>query len=299
MAKLIIVGKGPAGISAALYTARAKIPTLIIGRDGGALAKTDRIENYYGFAEPVSGTELLEAGIANAKRLGAEILEDEVVGISWDEQFTVRTKSGSYIADAVLLATGAARSAPAIPGLKEYEGRGVSYCAVCDAFFYREKEVAVLGSGEYALHEALELVHTARRVTLLTNGEKLSAALPEQIHLDTRPLTRLTGEDVLTGAEFQTGDPLAFAGLFVAVGVASSSDLAKKLGASVEQNRIVAQPDGSTDLPGLFAAGDCRGGLLQIAKAVSEGALAGTAAIQYIRKLPISVGNAEGQMAFF
>lgn len=139
MADVIILGSGPAGISAALYTARAGLKTLVIGRDGGALLKTEKIENYYGFPEPVSGKKLTANGVAQAKRLGVSVVEQEAVGLSYDGKFEVTTRETSFRAPFLLLATGASRSAPKIPGLREFEGNGVSYCAVCDAFFYRKK----------------------------------------------------------------------------------------------------------------------------------------------------------------
>ena len=135
MADVIILGSGPAGISTALYTARAGLDTLVIGSGAGALGKTDRIENYYGFPAPVAGKDLLENGIAQARRLGVTVLREEVVGLSFDGEFLVRTKRDSFRAPFAVMATGASRRAPKIPGLAEFEGKGVSYCAVCDAFF--------------------------------------------------------------------------------------------------------------------------------------------------------------------
>ena len=178
MSNIIIIGNGPAGISAALYTTRAGIETTIIGKDDGALAKAAEVENYYGFREPISGKQLIADGIEGARRLGATILTDEVVGLTYRDKLTVIAKGKEYSADSVLLATGTSRNAPRIKGLREYEGRGISYCAVCDAFFYRGKDVAVLGSGDYALHEALELLPTSGSVTLLTNGQPLNIQVP-------------------------------------------------------------------------------------------------------------------------
>lgn len=285
MSKAIVVGGGPAGVSAALYIKRAKIDVTIIANGIGALEKADRIENYYGFAEPVNGRELVEQGLENARRIGCEIQNDEVLAISWNGNYTVKTRGGEYEAEAVILATGAARNTPNIPGIREYEGKGVSYCAVCDAFFYRGKDVAVLGAGEYALHEAMELAPVVRSVTLLTNGLQPAVALPENITYDARKINSFEGEETIRRVRFADSGSLEIAGVFVAVGVASSSDLAKKLGAEINGNSIVVSPKMETNLPGLFAAGDCTGGLLQISKAVGEGAIAGTEAIKFIRAL--------------
>lgn len=153
--------------------------TTIIGSGLGALGKAEKIENYYGFAEPVDAKELVAAGIAQAKRAGVNYIEDEVVGIGFGQKLMVSTKTNSYEADYVVLSTGASRSTPPIPGLRELEGHGVSYCAVCDAFFYRGKDVAVLGSGEYAMHEAGELLPVVGSVTILTTAPSSPASCPK------------------------------------------------------------------------------------------------------------------------
>lgn len=187
-------------------------------------------------------------------------------------------------ADAVILATGASRAVPRIPGLTALEGKGVSYCATCDAFFYRGKQVTVLGSGEYALHEAQTLLPVAAQVTVLTNGEAPAADFPPQITVRTEKIARLEGEQRLSGIQLDSGEILPADGLFVALGVAGSTALARKIGAAVEGNRILTDERMMTTVPGLFAAGDCTGGLLQVAKAVYEGALAGTEAAKALRK---------------
>lgn len=283
MSNVIIIGNGPAGISTALYTTRAGINTTIIGKDYGALSKASEIENYFGFEEPISGKDLINDGIAQAKRLGTKIISDEVLGISYTDKLVVKTKEKEYTADSVVIATGSSRSTPAIEGLKEFEGHGVSYCAVCDAFFYRGKDVAVLGNGEYAVHEALELLQTSNSVTILTNGKEPSTIIPDTIKVNKNVIKAFTGINILSEVIFEDGSSQNIAGLFVAVGVAGSTDLAKKLGAYTEKNRIVIDEKMATTIPGLYAAGDCTGGLLQISKAVYEGAKAGTEVIKYLR----------------
>ena len=283
MANIIIIGNGPAGISAALYTTRAGIDTTVIGKDYGALGKASKIENYYGFSDPVSGANLIADGIEGARRLGANMINDEVVGISYGEKLTITTKETEYSADSVVIATGTSRTTPKIDGLKELEGHGVSYCAVCDAFFYRGKDVAVLGHGNYALHEALELLPTSKSVTILTNGKEPDVAIPDTIKVDTRIIKAIKGDDTVDSILFDSGPSLPISGLFVAIGIAGSSDLAKKLGAETNNNKIVVDENMSTNIPGLYAAGDCTGGLLQISKAVYEGAKAGTEIIKFLR----------------
>ena len=284
MSNVIIIGNGPAGISTALYTTRAGIDTTIIGKDTGSLGKASEIENYYGFEQPISGKDLIQNGIDQAKRLGAKMLTDEVVGISYTDKLVVLTKENVYPADSIVIATGSSRTTPSIKGLKEFEGHGVSYCAVCDAFFYRGKDVAVLGNGEYAVHEALELLSTSNSVTIITNGKEPTTKIPDEIKLNTNKIESLTGDDdVLEKINFADGSSLSVSGLFIAIGVAGSVDLAKKLGARTENNKIVTDEYMATNIPGLYAAGDCTGGLLQISKAVYEGALAGTQVIKFLR----------------
>lgn len=286
MAKVVIIGSGPAGVSAALYTARAGIDTTVLTRGSGALARAEGIENYYGVPGPVSGAELERRGIEGAKAVGVQFVEAEAVGLTFTDKLTVETLSGDYPADAVILATGVSRAAPPIPGLKALEGHGVGYCATCDAFFYRGKDVAVLGSGEYALHEASALLPLAKSVTLLTGGAPLTAEFPPEIALCTEKVEAILGEEAgkVTGVRLAGGRELPLDGVFVALGVAGSTALARKMGAEVDGNRIVVDEHMMTTVPGLFAAGDCTGGLLQVAKAVYEGAMAGNEAAKALRK---------------
>lgn len=283
MTDILIIGSGPAGISAAVYALRAGRSVTIVTRDGGALEKTDSIENFYGFPEPVSGRELLENGEKQAARLGARLVRDEIVSLTYDGKLVATGLAGEYAAQSAILTTGATRATPPISGLKEFEGAGVSYCAVCDAFFYRGKDVAVLGGGEYAIHEALDLLPVASSVTLLTNGETAPAKLPEGLRVDTRQVAQFTGTGKIGAALFKDGESISIAGVFIAVGVAGSDALARKLGALTDGSRIVVDERMATNIPGLFAAGDCTGGLKQIVKAAHEGAVAGMSAAQFIR----------------
>ena len=284
MPNIVIIGSGPAGVSAALYAARAGVETTVLTKGSGALDRAELIQNYYGFAEPISGAELERRGIEGAKALGVQFVTTEAVGLTYTDKLTVETLAGDFPADAVILATGASRAAPHIPGLAGLEGHGVSYCATCDAFFYRGKDVAVLGSGEYALHEVQALLPVVKSVTLLTNGSPLTASFPPEVTVCPEKVNAILGEGRVSGVELSGSRTVALSGVFVALGVAGSTALARKLGAEVDGNRILVDKHMQTTLPGLYAAGDCTGGLLQVAKAVYEGALAGTEAAKALRK---------------
>jgi thioredoxin reductase (NADPH) len=157
----------------------------------------------------------------------------------------------------------------------------VSYCAVCDAFFYKGKNVAVLGSGAYAYHEAEALKPLVGGLTILTHGQLPEAKFTAPII--TEPIARIEGEKTVTHVRFENGDKLEISGLFIALGSAGSTELAKKIGAATDVNGIVVDAGQQTSIPGLWAAGDCVPGMKQIAKAVYEGALAGTEAVRFLR----------------
>ncbi|MEG2675728.1 MAG: FAD-dependent oxidoreductase [Clostridia bacterium] len=279
----VIIGQGPAGISTALYAIRGGLSVLVIANGDGSLAKADKIENYYGFVEPISGGELLANGIAQAKRLGVEFCQAEVVDILWEGAFRVVTTEKTFETKTVTLATGSVRKAPHIANLSELEGKGVSYCAVCDGFFYRKKTVAVLGNSNYASSELNHLVNIVGKCYLLTNGLPCEFALPDGVELIDKKISSLNGANKLEGATFDDGSVTNFDGLFVAVGQAQSDSFARKLGVATSGTFVVTNAGKMTNIPGLFAVGDCSGGMLQIAKAVSDGAIAGTEIIKYIK----------------
>lgn len=182
MYDVIIVGAGPAGISASLYTTRGKLKTLVIYKEKSALEKTPKIENYYGFINGINGQDLYKTGIEQAKNIGTELIEEEVTNIQIDfietaenskEQiFKVKTLNNEFISKAVILATGNKKNKPNIDKIEKYEGKGISYCAICDGFFYRNKDVAVIGNGEYAISEANDLKNLVKSIKILTNGTK-------------------------------------------------------------------------------------------------------------------------------
>ena len=281
MYDVIIIGAGPAGISAGLYTKRANLDVLILYKDKSALEKTECIENYYGFENGISGKELYKTGIQQAKNLGIDVKKEEVTNIQFGEnnQYMVMTEKETYKTKTVIFATGNKKNTPKIKGIKEFEGKGVSYCAVCDGFFYKNKDVSILGNGKYAISEANELINI-----ILTDGKEAPEIRADNVKIDTRKIREVRGEKKVEEVEFDDNSKTKTDGIFVALGVAGGTEFAKKLGIITKKDRIVVNENMETNIPGIYACGDCVGGLLQISKSVYEGAKAGLQAIQYIRK---------------
>jgi thioredoxin reductase (NADPH) len=282
MYDIIVIGTGPAGVSAALYAVRGGAHVLALTHGGSSMLKAGAIENYYGLAEPLAGSQLYELGLAQLRRLQVEVKAEEVLDLTYDGAFSVQTNAGTYQGNAVIMATGSARRMLPVPGLKELEGHGISYCAVCDGFFFRKKKVAVLGNAEFALHEAAVLEPLAASVVLLTDG---NPAPQTNLQVNTQKITAFKGTDHLTGVEFADGSAAEFDGLFVAMGTADTNALARKLGLIIENNYLSVDKEMHTNIPGVFAAGDCIGGLNQISTAVGEGAIAGMEALKFMRSL--------------
>ena len=285
MYDVIILGAGPAGVSASLYTKRANLKTLILYNDESGLEKASLIENYYGFKNGISGKELYETGIEQAKNIGVEVKKEEVVKIENNvEYFNIVTNTNEYKTKNLILATGNKKNKPKIKGIEKFEGRGVSYCAICDGFFYRNRNVSVLGSGNYAIAETNELINIADNITILTNGEKAPEFRADNVTIDTKEIEEIDGENKVEEIKFKDGSSLKIDGVFVAQGVAGSSEFAKKLGIITNKDKIVVNENMETNIKGIYACGDCTGGLLQVSKAVYEGAKAGLQVIARVRE---------------
>ena len=287
MRDVIIVGKGPAGISAAIYLKRANIDVLVIGKGKGSLEKAEAIENYYGFVEPINGSELLSRGIAQAERLGVEILSDEVVGIKQEEGFVVETSHSEYKAKVILLATGMSRAGLKVKGFEALSGKGISFCAVCDGFFYRNKALAVIGNGDYAASEIVDLNHFTQDIKLFTNDhdittDKLAAG---QVTVSDK-IIEIKGQDRVEAIITDKGE-YPVDGIFVAMGTASATDFAKSLGALTEGINLIVNENFMTTVDGIFAAGDCIGGFWQISKSVSDGANASRHIAKHLKTSPL------------
>ncbi|WP_425147069.1 thioredoxin-disulfide reductase [Deinococcus sp.] len=270
---VIIIGGGPAGLTAAIYTGRANLKTVILekGLPGGQIAQTEEVENYPGFPDPIPGPELAERMVKQAEKFGATVLMEEVQGIEHrDGLFTVRGYEGSYSARAVILATGANPKRLGIPGEELFWGKGVSTCATCDGFFYRGKHVVVIGGGDAAVEEGLFLTKFAQSVTVVHRRDSLRANKVAQARAfahpkmkfvwDSAPL-EILGEASVSGLRLKnlkTGveSVMQTDGVFVFIGHVPNTDFVK--------DTLKLRPDGYVDVtdeiytsvPGLFAAGD-------------------------------------------
>ena len=283
MVDVVIIGAGPAGISAALYAKRANKNVLVIYNGESNLEKAEKIDNYYGFENGITGKELYEAGIRQAKNLGVEVKEEEVLNLELTlDGFAVKTVDNVYEAKTCIIATGNKKLRPNIDGIVEFEGKGVSYCAICDGFFYRKKNVVVIGNGKFAVSEAKDLENVVGNVKILTNGENM--ATDTYFEVVNKKISKIVGDEKVKFIEFTDGTTLETDGVFVALGEAGGSDFAKKLGVVLDKDNIKVDENMATNINGLYSCGNTNGGLLQVCKAVYEGAVAGLSAVNYLNE---------------
>ena len=300
MEDLIIIGAGPAGLTAGLYAARSRLKTLLLERlsPGGQVLLTDSVENYPGFPEGISGFELMDRMRSQAERFGLSIESQEVIRLNITRnKKEVITDKGTLEARSLILTMGATPRKLNIEGEVSLTGKGVSYCATCDGPFYRDREVAVIGGGDTAVEEALYLTRFASRVHLIHRRDALRATrlLQERAFAqkkiafawDSIP-TRIVGDAGVTEIELKnvkSGDlsRLTVDGVFIFIGYDPNNDLVKGLLDLDGVGFIVTDNDMQTSVPGVFAAGDIRSKLLrQISTAVGEGATAAFAAERYL-----------------
>lgn len=300
---VIVIGAGPGGLTAALYAARANLKVVILDRGiyGGQMNNTAGIDNYPGFVD-IQGPELGEKMYQTATNAGAEFAYGDVQSIVQDGgKKIVKTDSGEYEAGAVVIATGAVHKHLGVPGEEEYAGKGVSYCAVCDAAFFRDEDVAVIGGGDSAIQEGLYLAQSAKSVTVIHRRDQLRAkaelqkkafendkmkfiwnAQTEEIVGNGNKVTGVKYKDKETGEEKE----IKVAGVFIYVGIQPQTDAFRDLGITDEQGWILTDDHMRTKVDGIFALGDVRAKeLRQIATAVGEGSIAGQEVYNYYQGL--------------
>ena len=304
MYDIIIIGAGPAGLTAGLYTSRADMSTLILGEMYDSQAtKTDIIENYPGFPEGISGMELVTKMSEQAKMYGASIVSEMVEAIEVPKEgggrFKVLTGDGEYLGLSLILCTGATHRNLGVTGEEEFMNKGVSYCATCDGPLFREKDLAVVGGGNTAVGDALFLSKFAKSVSIIHRRDRLRAdnilrtrAIEnEKIHFVWDSIvTEVLGKDMLEGVKLKnvkTGEEsdLAFQGLFVMVGIVPRTDFLEGI-IDLDGGYIVTDRTLKTSVDGIYACGDAiRKDLRQVVNACGEGADAAVAAQHYVEEL--------------
>lgn len=301
MYDLIIIGSGPAGLSAAVYGVRAGLKLLVLEQNpmsGGQILNTYEVDNYLGLPG-ISGYDMGQTFRAHAEKLGVEFAEARVRELVDNGEFrTVRTRREDYEARAVIVATGAQHAHLGVPGEEELSGMGVSYCATCDGAFFRGKTVAVVGGGDVALEDAIYLARTCEKVWLIHRRDELRGAavlqeelkmLPNVEILYSHTVEEICGEDCvekLLIKDVKTGEKreLPVSGIFIAVGIHPSSELLQGLAACDEAGYVLAGENCATDRPGIYAAGDIRKKpMRQVITAVADGANAAVSAEAFCR----------------
>ncbi len=301
MYDILIVGAGPAGLTAAIYARRAGKTVLVLEKDtfGGQVTFSPKLENYPGFQE-ISGNELAQRMLEQALALGADIDMDTVTGVCGGDVKTVIGESGSYEARCVIIAAGARHRRLHLPNEEALIGNGISFCAVCDGAFYQGQHVAVIGGGNTALQEIALLSEVCSRVTVvqnlaaLTGEEKMVRSLEAKSNIDYLYQTVVTGyegENALTAlrllnTETNETSRLAVDGAFLAIGTAPDNGAFADVAELDAAGYVVAGESGETKTPGVFVAGDCRTKTYrQVATAISDGAAAALNACRYLDRI--------------
>ena len=300
--ELVIIGGGPAGLTAGLYASRARLNSLLIekGLVGGQIANAERVENYPGFPEGINGFELGQLIHQQATKYGLKTIIAEATGIELqEEQKVIKTTKGNFIANAVIIASGSERDKLGILGEEEFTGKGVSYCATCDAAFFRELPVAVVGGGNAAITEALHLTKFASRVIVIHRREQLRATRILQERVFAEPKIEFlwnTIVDEIEGKDFvkriklrqvKTGEKsvLDIAGVFISVGLRPNTDYLKGVLPLDAAGYITTNEKMETEIPGILAAGDIRRNSgMQAITAAGDGATAAIYAEKFITK---------------
>ncbi|MBA7565000.1 MAG: thioredoxin-disulfide reductase [Dehalococcoidia bacterium] len=298
--EVVIIGGGPAGLTAGLYTARAGLKSLLIERGafGGQIINAPLVENYPGFPEGISGAELGALMHQQAAKYGLKTVTAEVTGVKAGRTHKIITDGGSFEAKAIIIAVGSEYRKLGVPGEETLVGHGVSYCATCDGFFFRKREVAVVGGGDAAITDALELTQHATKIYVIHRRDQLRAGEVLQKRAMAQPKIRfiwdtiveeIVGGEVVKALQLRNvktkkSSALEVAGVFVAVGLKPNSQHFADILKLSKSGHISTDETMATSAPGFFAAGDVRqSSARQIATAVGDGATAALAAFSYLR----------------
>jgi thioredoxin reductase (NADPH) len=292
--KVIVIGSGPAGLTAAMYAARARLNPLVISGSqlGGQISITYEVENYPGFPEGVAGPELVELMQKQAERFGARLVVDEVtkVDLTQGSPFTIKTFGQEYQAESLVIATGASPNRLGIPGEESHIGRGVSFCATCDGFFFRDKDVVVVGGGDSAMEEGLFLTRFASRVRVIHRRDELRAGETlKRRAMENEKMSFIWDtvvEEIVGNGKVQAvrtrnvksdaTEELTTDGVFIFIGHFPNTDLFKGQLKMDPHGYLVADERAMTSVPGVFAAGEVQDSVYrQVATSVGQGAMAG------------------------
>ena len=295
---IIIIGGGPAGLTAAIYAARHNNKTLVLegNKVGGKTLQAHWVENYPGFPDGISGPDLMALMEKQAAKFGAEFSTETVVGIAdFGELKMLTTRKGIRQAKAVIVATGMSRRSLSVKGENEFKGRGVSYCGVCDGPFFREKTVAIIGGGHEAVHDVEVLGESASKVYAIPGKKGFSEEYPEIEHLQKDPkvefiydadITEIGGSDFVEYVKLDNGQEVKLDGVFIVLEHISTSTILGDAGVVTDAGGcILVDRDQKTNMDGLFAAGDCCCKGLQIVTATGMGAHAALNAMKYVKQL--------------
>jgi thioredoxin reductase (NADPH) len=299
--EVIIIGGGPAGLTAGLYASRAGLKTLLFERGmfGGQIVNARQVDNYPGFPEGISGSELASLMHQQATKYGLDTITAEVTAIKPGHTYNVVTTEGNFEAEAIIIAAGSEYRKLGVPGEEKLLGRGVSYCATCDAFFFRDLDVAVVGGGDTAITDALELSEHASKVYIIHRRDQLRAgqvlqqlalAQPKLKPIWDTVVDEVTGESKVSGLRLRnvkTGEitDLQVSGIFVAIGLEPNSQCFANIVDLDETGHIKTNELMATSAPGIFAVGDIRkNSARQVASAVGDGATAAKSAFKYLRE---------------
>ena len=300
--QVIIMGGGPAGLTAGLYTSRARLGTLLIESAlfGGQMTTTELIENYPGFPQGITGDELSRLMEEQAKRFGLETLVEEVVKVRLEGDWkAVQTTESEYRCEALIVCTGTEYRKLGVPGEKEFTGRGVSYCATCDAAFFLDRSIVVVGGGDSALTEALFLTKFVKELTIVHRRDALRAtkiyqeralANPKIKFLWNSVIQEIKGDNVVKSVvvkNVKTGERKEFEteGAFLFVGLMPRTQFLQGVVALDSPGYVITDDNCETSVKGIYAAGDCRKKLLrQVVTGVGDGATAAFAAEKYLEE---------------